>query len=110
MARWAPTTSDRGAGGSHSPTDARQEGRPMAPRVMTVSGPIPPDKLGFTLPHEHTGIFLWHIEKRWDYWELTPDEDLIADELRDVRRRGGGSLVDLTLDGVGRDPDRLRRL
>ena len=22
----------------------------MAPRVMTVSGPIPPDKLGFTLP------------------------------------------------------------
>ena len=82
----------------------------MAPRVMTVSGPIPPDKLGFTLPHEHTGISLWHIEKRWDYWELTPDEDLITDELRDFRRRGGGTLVDLTLDGVGRDPHRLRRL
>ena len=82
----------------------------MAPRVMTVSGPIPPDRLGFTLPHEHTGIYLWHIEKRWDYWELTPDEDLIADELRDFRRRGGGTLVDLTLDGVGRDPSRLRRL
>ena len=30
----------------------------MAPRVMTVSGPIPPDRLGFTLPHEHTGIAL----------------------------------------------------
>ncbi|HEY6608387.1 MAG TPA: phosphotriesterase-related protein [Candidatus Limnocylindria bacterium] len=82
----------------------------MAPRVMTVSGPIPPDKLGFTLPHEHTGIALWHIEGRWDYWELTPDEDLITDELRDFRRRGGGTLVDLTLDGVGRDPHRLRRL
>jgi predicted metal-dependent phosphotriesterase family hydrolase len=82
----------------------------MAPRVMTVSGPIPPDKLGFTLPHEHTGIYLWHIEKRWDYWELTPDEDLITDELRDFRRRGGGALVDLTLDGAGRDPSRLRRL
>ena len=82
----------------------------MAPRVMTVSGPIPPDRLGFTLPHEHTGIYLWHIDKRWDYWELTPDEDLIADELRDFRRRGGGTLVDLTLDGVGRDPSRLRRL
>ena len=76
----------------------------MAPRVMTVSGPIPPDRLGFTLPHEHTGIYLWHIEKRWDYWELTPDEDLITDELRDFRRRGGATLVDLTLDGVGRDP------
>ena len=82
----------------------------MAPRVMTVSGPIPPEKLGFTLPHEHTGISLWHIANRWDYWELTPDDDLIIEELRDFRRRGGGTLVDLTLPGVGRDPDRLRRL
>ena len=82
----------------------------MAPRVMTVSGPIPPEKLGFTLPHEHTGISLWHIANRWDYWELTPDDDLIIEELRDFRRRGGGSLVDLTPPGVGRDPDRLRRL
>ena len=82
----------------------------MAPRVMTVSGPIPPENLGFTLPHEHTGISLWHIANRWDYWELTPDDDLIIEELRDYRRRGGGTLVDLTPPGVGRDPDRLRRL
>ena len=82
----------------------------MAPRVMTVSGPMPPEQLGFTLPHEHTAIALWHIEKRWDYWELTADDDLITEELKDFRRRGGGTLVDLTLDGVGRDPVRLRRL
>ncbi len=82
----------------------------MATRVMTVSGPIPVEKLGFTLPHEHTGIALWHIPNRWDYWELTADEDLVTDELRDFRRRGGASLVDLTLDGIGRDPHRLRRL
>jgi predicted metal-dependent phosphotriesterase family hydrolase len=82
----------------------------MAPRVMTVSGPIPPDKVGFALPHEHTAIALWHIANRWDYWELTTDEELIGDELRDFRRRGGGTLVDLTLTGVGRDPHRLRRL
>jgi predicted metal-dependent phosphotriesterase family hydrolase len=82
----------------------------MAPRVMTVSGPIPPDRIGFTLPHEHTGIHLWHVPDRWDYWELTPDEEAIADELRDFRRRGGSTLVDLTLPGVGRDPERLRRL
>jgi predicted metal-dependent phosphotriesterase family hydrolase len=54
----------------------------MAPRVMTVSGPIPPDKLGFTLPHEHTGIYLWHTDRRWDYWELTPDEDLLTEAAR----------------------------
>ena len=82
----------------------------MAPRVMTVSGPMPPDRLGFTLPHEHTGISLWHIANRWDYWELNADEELIIEELRDFGRRGGGTLVDLTLPGVGRDPDRLRRL
>jgi len=94
-------------------TDRRlqfEEGRQMAPRVMTVSGPMPPDKLGFTLPHEHTGISLWHIANRHDYWELTPDDDIIVDELRDFRRRGGGTLVDVTLPGVGRDPHRLRRL
>jgi phosphotriesterase-related protein len=82
----------------------------MAPRVMTVSGPIPPEKVGFTLPHEHTGIHLWHIPDRWDYWELTPDTDAVLDDLRELRRRGGSTLVDLTLPGVGRDPERLRRL
>ena len=82
----------------------------MAPRVMTVSGPIPPERVGFTLPHEHTGIYLWHIPERSDYWELTPDEPTLAEELADYRRRGGSTLVDLTLDGVGRDPERLRRL
>lgn len=82
----------------------------MAPRVMTVSGPIPAERAGFTLPHEHTGIYLWHVPDRWDYWELTPDELAIGEELRDFRRRGGGTIVDLTLPGVGRDPERLRRI
>jgi len=77
---------------------------------MTASGPIQPARIGFTLPHEHTGIYLWHIRNRWDYWELTPDDDLIGDELRDFRRRGGSTLVELTLPGVGREPERLRRL
>jgi predicted metal-dependent phosphotriesterase family hydrolase len=82
----------------------------MAPRVMTVSGPIPPERVGFTLPHEHTGLRLWHVPNRWDYFELTPDELGIAEELRDFRRRGGSTLVDLTVAGIGRDPERLRRL
>jgi phosphotriesterase-related protein len=77
---------------------------------MTVSGPIPPERVGFTLPHEHTGIHLWHVPDRWDHWELTPDEETVGDELRDFRRRGGSTLVDLTPPGVGRDPERLRRL
>jgi predicted metal-dependent phosphotriesterase family hydrolase len=72
--------------------------------VQTVLGPIEPDELGFTLPHEHTQIALWHIESRWDYWQLTRDEPVILAELARYREAGGTGLVDLTLQGVGRDP------
>lgn len=82
----------------------------MAPRVMTVSGPIAPEQVGFALPHEHTAIHLWHVPDRWDYWELTPHLEAVSEELRDFRRRGGSTLVDLTPPGVGRDPQRLRGL
>lgn len=78
--------------------------------VQTVLGPIDPAALGFTLPHEHTQIALWHIEGRWDYWQLTRDEPLILEELARFRARGGSGLVDLTLPGVGRDPLWLRGL
>ncbi len=72
--------------------------------IQTVRGPIDPADLGFTLPHEHTQIALWHIENRWDYWELTRDAALIADELGRYREAGGSGIVDVTLPGVGRDP------
>ncbi len=78
--------------------------------VQTVLGPIEPSALGFTLPHEHTQIALWHIEGRWDYWQLTRNEPVILDELARFRDVGGSGLVDLTLPGVGRDPSWLRRL
>ena len=70
---------------------------------------MPAAELGFVLPHEHTGIQLWQIPNRWDYWELTPDDALLVPELAAYRAAGGGTLVDLTLPGVGRDPLRLRR-
>ncbi len=77
---------------------------------MTVLGPVEPGALGFTLPHEHTQIALWQIQNRWDYWELTADEPVIAEELRLFREAGGTALADLTLPGVGRDPAWLRKM
>ena len=77
---------------------------PAAGRVQTVLGPIDPAGLGWVLPHEHTAIALWHIANRWDYWELRRDEPTIVEELGAFRAAGGGTVVDLTLDGVGRDP------
>jgi predicted metal-dependent phosphotriesterase family hydrolase len=79
-------------------------------RVESVLGPVDPGELGWVLPHEHTSIALWHIPNRWDYWELRRDEPLIVEELRQFQAAGGRSLVDLTLDGVGRDPEWLANL
>ena len=78
--------------------------------VQTVLGPIEPASLGVTLPHEHTQIALWHVPARWDYWQLTKDEPIVLDELEAFRTAGGSALVDLTLPGVGRDPDWLARI
>jgi phosphotriesterase-related protein len=78
--------------------------------VQTVRGPVPVEEIGFTLPHEHTSISLWHIEGRWDYWQLTDDAPVIEAELGLFREAGGSCLVDLTLPGVGRDPSRLAAL
>ena len=90
----SPVRADRGLG-------VRRDGvasLAMA-HVQTVLGPIEPDALGFTLPHEHTQIALWHIESRWDYWQLTRDEPVILAELAQFRAAGGSGLVDLTPTG-----------
>jgi phosphotriesterase-related protein len=84
--------------------------RRMSPHVETVLGPVEPAVLGFTLPHEHTRCVLWQIPARWDYWELTGEDELILPELERFREMGGTCLVDLTLAAIGRDPLRLRRL
>ncbi len=77
---------------------------------MTVQGPVDPSTLGFILPHEHTQCALWHIQDRWDYWELTPDEPVILQELAWFKEVGGTALADLTLPGIGRNPAWLLRI
>lgn len=85
--------------------------RPAAPgEIQSVLGPLAPGDLGFTLPHEHTKVTLWHIQNRWDYWELIGEEPRIVDELSAYKAAGGRALVDLTLDGIGRDLARLAHL
>ena len=78
--------------------------------IQTVRGAISPSDLGFTLPHEHTKVSLWHIQGRWDYWELIGEEPRILEELGVYAAAGGRALVDLTLNGIGRDLPRLARI
>ncbi|MDN5856755.1 MAG: phosphotriesterase-related protein, partial [Actinomycetia bacterium] len=68
--------------------------------IETVCGPLPPDELGFTLPHEHVFINLMP-EYRGE--GLLNDPDLMAHELDLFRRAGGRSLVETTSSGLGRD-------
>ena len=78
--------------------------------VQTVRGRVAAAEIGFTLPHEHTRCVLWQVPNRWDYWQLTGEEDLIAGELGLFRDAGGSCVVDVTLQSIGRDAARLRRL
>ncbi len=82
----------------------------MAPHVLTVTGPIPPDRVGPTLPHEHTACSAERLRFREELVAFTPSLDLMTEELRDFRRRGGSCVVDLTPPGLGRDPLWLRAL
>ena len=72
--------------------------------VMTVLGPVPPEDLGTTLPHEHVFIDLVR-EYRGD--GLLNDPALAVEELREYAAAGGRTLVDCTSAGLGRDPRRL---
>ena len=74
---------------------------------MTVTGPVAPGDLGVVLPHEHVFI---DLVREYRGNGLLNDEDLAKAEVAALREAGGGTLVDLTLDEIGRDPAALRRV
>ena len=108
-------------------------------KVMTVKGPIDPDRLGSTLMHEHlfvsllktvvpdentpvTELVLWdqkvtlenlHLAREGkpiaDNRVLT-DQQLAIDEAMEFRNTGGGTMVELTNIGIHRDPMALLRV
>ncbi len=108
-------------------------------RIETVRGPIPPEKLGITLLHEHILLDLtnWlvipsdpsesgHLLDAAVSLELLgeirrkpfsnrdnlvlSDERLAVEELLKYKKMGGSTLADVTVPGIGRDPLALRRI
>lgn len=79
----------------------------MVPTVMTVTGPVAADQLGTVLPHEHV-FFNAMLEYRGD--GLMQDETLAVIELRRLVDAGATTLVDVTSNGVGRQPSMLRNV
>jgi predicted metal-dependent phosphotriesterase family hydrolase len=78
-----------------------------AMHVMSVNGPVEASELGVVLPHEH--VFA-DLVREYRGTGLLNDEHLARQELSLFRAAGGQTLVDLTLDEIGRDPAALRRV
>lgn len=106
--------------------------------VMTVTGKVNADSLGWVLPHEHAFIDLRALVpvphnisakvlarenvslansgalRRNPYAVLDnavlDDEAVMQEELLEFKKAGGTTLVDLTLREIGRDPVMLARL
>src|SRR3954454_11635056 len=81
------------------------------PRVMTVRGPIPPEEMGSTLPHEHVLVdFVGAKEASRDRYDSDEVYRFGLPHLRRIREQGIRTLVDCTPAYLGRDPALWRRL
>lgn len=77
--------------------------------VITVNGAIRPDEMGVTYPHEHLFLDAMDHYAGYGYQMVIDDEDVMAREIDEYKRRGGRTVCDVTLDEIGRDPQRLSR-
>src|SRR5262249_31726814 len=80
----------------------------MTASVMTVTGPVAADQLGFTLIHEH--LLLDLMRDAWIGNNILNDPELAALELQRYRDAGGVSLVDQTNRGLAQDPVAVKRI
>lgn len=81
----------------------------MEGNITTVLGEREPSTVGgVALAHEHLSIDLSHAE---DPAGFLGDEGTVLEELREAREQFGlGLVVELTCQGMGRDPKALKRL
>ncbi len=81
------------------------------PQVVTVAGPLPPDKLGVTLPHEHVLVDFIGADKvspkRYDADEVFK---VVLPHLKRLKELGCQTLAECTPAYLGRDPALLKRL
>jgi len=83
----------------------------MAATVETVRGPVPIAELGTTLMHEHIFVLTPDSQANWlGEWD---EEDKVADavsKLQALRDQGVTTIVDPTVDGLGRNVARVARI
>lgn len=77
------------------------------PSIMTVLGPIAPEQLGVTMIHEHLFVDLRVLVPQPE--ALLDDEAMALKEATRLRMAGGRALVEVSVIGMGRNADALRR-
>ena len=77
--------------------------------VITIQGIIGPEEMGVTYPHEHLFLDAMDHYSSYGYQLVIDDEDVMAQEILEFTTRGGRTICDVTLDEIGRDPERLVR-
>ena len=89
---------------------ARQKtgGCPIMREIMTVTGLIQPSVLGTTLSHEHLYCDL-SVQSGHSDNDVT-DIAAMNGEMAFFRAAGGHSIIEVTSEGIGRDPVKLREL
>jgi phosphotriesterase-related protein len=80
-------------------------------KIMTVLGPIAPEQLGLTLPHEHCVVDFLGAEKAAALRHDAEDAfQTILPHLKKLKERGVQSLAECTPNYIGRDVRLLKRL
>jgi phosphotriesterase-related protein len=80
-------------------------------KIVTVTGPIAPDQLGTTLPHEHVMVdFIGAEEVSRDRYDPEKVLETVLPHLKRVREAGATAFVDCTPAYLARDPALLKRL
>ncbi|MFN0170750.1 MAG: phosphotriesterase [Bryobacteraceae bacterium] len=74
--------------------------------IQSVTGPIPGVQLGVTLAHEHLWCDISIQSGRPD--NVLQDTAVAAEELGEFLRAGGGTVIELTPEGVGRNALKLK--
>ena len=84
---------------------------PAVGSVMTVNGPIPPDRMGTTLTHEHVLVdFGGAAVASPDRYDRDTVFQTVLPYLQRARALGARTLVEATPAYLGRDPILLQRL
>jgi predicted metal-dependent phosphotriesterase family hydrolase len=79
--------------------------------IETVRGPIPPEKFGIALPHEHVMVDFIGADKTGPHrWNAEEVYEVMLPYLQAARKQGISGFVDCTPAYLGRDVRILRRL